>query len=1064
MKDQGGIRLKISTPTSIKNKKMVRLRQSGYLSAFVTLACLVLNTRQVAADLPIHCEEHQVTGRWNIHVKQGSCAFEYPSTVVSTLRTDGSIDLGAEHYEWEQHNAGGASSFLSSRASSSLAIKSNTSATSPKGPRPGFSPFATVDLKPRGRLEVISTHDTHEATSDAGTQWTMAYDEGMELRLNGVSFFGFFHFEPMYNENLKHFTDIRPDSFYGENDDGTVSDFKTDCGRTMLGWGTPVSSGRSSMLEVEGNGKGTKHIHDSFSTAKQEDAQMCWYAERADGSIVAAEQKQSSSSSSFVRMQRSSLEQKTADQSSQTMSVNEEQAALRSIGRLLKSPFPVADGRAKKKLVRMIGPSLDLAHLLKGKKDLSAEGLLTAPPIPSTNTQHGAVGFFPVPPGSLGGPELLPPSHELSRDPLKNAAEIETALELKNNDESATQQLRLKNAISSAVKADHTKKTSKSFIPSASSASSAAASSATPDVPVNFDWHASGSEMILEPTTVVNQGQCGSCYALASVAAIESRFRIALRKKYELDVPVTLSAESVVACSVTNQGCNGGLPFLVGRHAKEFGLRDNACMDYYPMSAGRELGFSSYGKCMARKDQCAAQGRKTTAELLRDIGSGLGAATTASSDLHTKAVSSSSKKNSNPQHAESSSKLAMASSKSVSFLQIGPAGNKRSSLLTTFVEGNGPEEAFVGPTPAFVGPHSEDDDEETQDGRYHMSWRVFAAHPQPSRLLPLKFRTPFVETPGSEQASFLAASSSYSKKTSDESTSASSPTTASLLSTFGGLFSSTASGGTENVKTSANSWDRIYGMSSVLNLLDGEAYGKMKVDEKQKFPVYMGNHGAAVASASAHKPEASKLHQLLQSLSFFVKDYGYVGGYYGGCNEELMKREIYQFGPVAIAAEVPGDMEQYAGGIYKPASQPADHLHYLSKKDQQQQDEDALQWELTTHAMVAVGYGASSKGEKYWTLRNSWGTQFGEKGYFLYARGGNYGGIEHQAVWFQPDIDRLEQAMMDAKGQAFAKEELSLRASTEAGESATPQLSKEEQSAEVRDIFRKLLAEEKKPM
>lgn len=84
--------------------------------------------------------------------------------------------------------------------------------------------------------------------------------------------------------------------------------------------------------------------------------------------------------------------------------------------------------------------------------------------------------------------------------------------------------------------------------------------------------------------------------------------------------------------------------------------------------------------------------------------------------------------------------------------------------------------------------------------------------------------------------------------------------------------------------------------------------------------------------------------------------------------------------------------------------------------------EEVLDWELTTHAMVAVGFGVSGGKDAtpYWTIRNSWGKEFGDGGYFLYKRGENAGGIEHQAVWFQPDMDRLEKDLVVVGGAAGA--------------------------------------------
>jgi len=45
------------------------------------------------------------------------------------------------------------------------------------------------------------------------------------------------------------------------------------------------------------------------------------------------------------------------------------------------------------------------------------------------------------------------------------------------------------------------------------------------------------------------------------------------------------------------------------------------------------------------------------------------------------------------------------------------------------------------------------------------------------------------------------------------------------------------------------------------------------------------------------------------------------------------------------------------------------------------------------HAVTAVGYGADSKGNQYYIVRNSWGPSWGEKGYIRIAAGQDGSGV-----------------------------------------------------------------------
>ncbi|KAH7934088.1 hypothetical protein HPB49_021403 [Dermacentor silvarum] len=73
------------------------------------------------------------------------------------------------------------------------------------------------------------------------------------------------------------------------------------------------------------------------------------------------------------------------------------------------------------------------------------------------------------------------------------------------------------------------------------------------------------------------RGSCGSCYAFASMALLESRLRIATNNK----VQRVFSPQDAVACSPYSQGCNGGFPYLVGgKYAQDYGVVDEECNPY----------------------------------------------------------------------------------------------------------------------------------------------------------------------------------------------------------------------------------------------------------------------------------------------------------------------------------------------------------------------------------------------------------------------------------------------------------------------------------------------------
>lgn len=93
-----------------------------------------------------------------------------------------------------------------------------------------------------------------------------------------------------------------------------------------------------------------------------------------------------------------------------------------------------------------------------------------------------------------------------------------------------------------------------------------------------------------------------------------------------------------------------------------------------------------------------------------------------------------------------------------------------------------------------------------------------------------------------------------------------------------------------------------------------------------------------------------------------------------------MMQEIYQRGPIACDCATPETLEEYTGGIY----------------------EDLTGDQKITHDVSVVGFGEEN-GVKYWVVRNSWGANWGESGFFRVVRGKNNIAIEKNCMWAVPE-------------------------------------------------------------
>lgn len=135
------------------------------------------------------------------------------------------------------------------------------------------------------------------------------------------------------------------------------------------------------------------------------------------------------------------------------------------------------------------------------------------------------------------------------------------------------------------------------------------------------------------------------------------------------------------------------------------------------------------------------------------------------------------------------------------------------------------------------------------------------------------------------------------------------------------------------------------------------------------------------------------------SKKYTVSEYGYLGGYYGATNEILMMKEIRARGPIPGNMKVPFIFNFYRSGIFstKPLKENANKLSKTRLVDRN------LSFESVEHSIILVGYG-EEKGIKYWIGMNTWGTDWGERGYFKILRGENEQSIETMGDYFNIEI------------------------------------------------------------
>lgn len=142
-----------------------------------------------------------------------------------------------------------------------------------------------------------------------------------------------------------------------------------------------------------------------------------------------------------------------------------------------------------------------------------------------------------------------------------------------------------------------------------------------------------------------------------------------------------------------------------------------------------------------------------------------------------------------------------------------------------------------------------------------------------------------------------------------------------------------------------------------------------------------------------------------------VKKSYFVGKGYGDSTEKKMMKEIARNGIVNGELQAPSIFSMYKTGVLtsdgiKELSDKIQSLVEVSKGKIQLNNitdksfkDYGISWQNLNHSVVIIGWGTDEvSGQKYWIVRNSYGSSWGDRGEFLVQRGTNDFGIESETT------------------------------------------------------------------
>ncbi|KAL4442784.1 hypothetical protein ABPG74_010673 [Tetrahymena malaccensis] len=442
---------------------------------------LMIYVTQIQCDLPIQCVKHQIVGQWTIQISKVHSKYNQFLTCGHSIP-----DSPDQSFQSNQNNFKQNKEYL-------------------------------VDLHENGEAFLLKN------SSQIKGQWTMVYDEGFQIEIDEMSFFSFFKYYPVKEEEISERVLVEDITVVSHS---KVTTYEFDCTETIVGWyNIPTKNKKGCMKAYKVNPQDeNRHLR---SQQKGNVVQPLDYD--INNFTIQDELNQINPSQSdgllYDQQSSSSLKKRKFNLQGTLNSI------IENIGPEDEENSQSDKQEQEQKQAPILSKDTNLIKNAELNQNVHKNRIDQLNSL-NKNWQAGISSSF----------------QDLTLDEVNKKAGRNKRKQQKKNSK------KIKQNDSEMVQQQEDQQLYMHF-----------SIQDVSDLPKNFSWE----EYIDNP---IEQNDCGSCYIISTVQMLNARLKI----KYGKDFSKKISMQHLLDCSFYSQGCDGGYPFELGRFGKDyFMLPDN---------------------------------------------------------------------------------------------------------------------------------------------------------------------------------------------------------------------------------------------------------------------------------------------------------------------------------------------------------------------------------------------------------------------------------------------------------------------------------------------------------